>query len=60
MKRRWLILTATLMSLTALMIALCSGLIRPPRPMFHETYAAGGFGLVLTWQPNPVWAKISS
>jgi hypothetical protein len=37
-------------------IAFRAGIIRPPRPMFHEAYAAGGFGLLPTWQPNPMFA----
>jgi hypothetical protein len=31
-------------------------MIRPPRPMSHETYGAGGFGLLPTWNPNPMFA----
>ena len=38
------------------LIAFFAGLIRPPRPMFHESYGAGGFGLVPMWQPNPTFA----
>ena len=39
-----------------ILIAFLTGVIRPPRPMFHESYAAGGFGLLPTWNPNPMFA----
>jgi hypothetical protein len=50
--RKWLPVII-LASGFGILIAFCAGVIRPPRPMFHNTYAAGGFGLLPTWQPGP-------
>lgn len=33
-------------------VACCAGVIRPPRPMFHDSYGAGGFELLPYWIPN--------
>lgn len=41
-----------LLGVVAFVIAFCAGIIRPPRPMFSDSYAAGGFGIVPMWQPN--------
>ena len=40
------------LGLVAVIVAICAGLIRPPRPMFHDSDAAGGFGLVPYWIAN--------
>jgi hypothetical protein len=39
--------------LGACLCGYCSGLIRPPRPMFHEGYGPVGFGVVLDWKGTP-------
>ncbi len=52
MKRLSYLLLAAVLASTIFIVAFCGGLIRPPRPVFHESYAAGGFGLIPTWHPN--------
>jgi hypothetical protein len=52
--RKWL-LPIILAGGFGILIAFCAGVIRPPRPMFHEAYGAGGFGFIPTWQPNPAF-----
>jgi hypothetical protein len=35
-----------------LWLVFCPGIGRPPRPMFHDSYGAGGFEVVPYWIPN--------
>lgn len=50
---KWLVILAGCsIAVLGLVVACCTGVIRPPRPMFHDSYAAGGFGLVPYWIPN--------
>jgi hypothetical protein len=51
-KLRRLILPGCLVGGLGFVLACCAGVIRPPRPMFCDGYAAGGFGLVPYWIPN--------
>ena len=51
-KMRGLILVCCMLGGAGFIVASCTGLFRPPRPMFHDSYAAGGFGLVPYWIRN--------
>ena len=49
--KNWLILIIAASGF-GLVVAFCAGVIRPPRPMFHESYAPGGLGWIPTWGRN--------
>lgn len=46
------LLVGCLLGGVGFVIAFCAGIVRPPRPMFCDNYAAGGFEVVPMWQPN--------
>ena len=54
MRKHWrLIVLAGLAVGTGLMFAYCTGVIRPPRRMFHDNFGPVGFEVVSDWKPNP-------
>jgi hypothetical protein len=40
----------SLVAALGILLAYCSGVIRPPRPMFHDDYGTVGFELVSEWK----------
>jgi hypothetical protein len=51
-RRFRLIVVGCLFFIACVIVAQCAGIIRPPRPMFHDSYAPVGMGLIYAWIPN--------